>query len=71
MQYFKTMMPVPGKGEAWTFYECDAARTVRRQMTYFTGTGEVQRVPDPIVKQLYRPEVLSEADGEEFLRLWG
>jgi hypothetical protein len=71
MLYFKSAQPVPGKGQAWTFYECDDSRTVLRTLTFIPGTGEVSRVPDPIVKFLYRPELLHDAEAEEFLELWG
>lgn len=70
MQYFKTAQFVPGKGEAWTFYECDDAQKVLRTLTYISGTDELTRVPDPIVKRLYRPEILQPASAEEFASLW-
>ena len=70
MKYFKTSQPIPGKGAAWTYYECDDAGVIQRQLTDIPETGETTRVPDPIVKKLYRPEVLSDATAEEFLGLW-
>lgn len=70
MQYFKTSQFVPGKGNAWMFYECDDAQKVLRTLTHIPDTGEITRVPDPIVKRLIRPELLQPADGEEFVRLW-
>lgn len=70
MLYFKTAQFVPGKGEAWTYYECDDAQKVLRQLTYIPGTDEMTKVPDPIVKRLIRPEMLQTADGSEFLALW-
>jgi hypothetical protein len=71
MKYFKTAQFVPGKGQAWMFYEVDASGKVLRTLTHIDGTGETSRVPDPVVKRLIRPELLQEASGEEFLRLWG
>lgn len=71
MQYFKTGQYVPGKGDAWTYYECDDNQAVLRQLTHIPETGELTRVPDPIVKKLIRPEVLHDATAEEFLALWG
>jgi hypothetical protein len=71
MQYFKSAQYVPGKGDAWTYYECDANQTVLRQMTHIPGTGETTRVPDPIVKKLMRPDLVQPADEAEFTRLWG
>jgi len=70
MKYFKTAQPIPGKGAAWTYYEVDDAGVIQRQLTSIPETGELTRVPDPIVKKLYRPEVLSDATAEEFLGLW-
>jgi hypothetical protein len=70
MVYFKTAQSVPGKGDAWTYYECDDAKKVLRQLTYISGSGELTRVPDPVVKRLIRPEMLQDATQEEFLRLW-
>lgn len=71
MKYFKAAQPVPGKGTAWTYHECDDTETVLRTITHIPETNEITRIPDPIVKKLYRPEVLMEATEEEFTRLWG
>ncbi|MBW7865221.1 MAG: hypothetical protein H3C30_12520 [Candidatus Hydrogenedentes bacterium] len=71
MLYFKTAQFVPGKGDAWTYYECDDNRTILRQLTHIPETGETTRVPDPIVTRLYRPEMLQDAASAEFLALWG
>jgi hypothetical protein len=71
MLYFKTSQPIPGKGDALVFYECDDDQTVVRQLTYIEATGEIDRVPDPIVKRLYRPEILRESSQEEFQQHWG
>lgn len=71
MQYFKTSQFVPGKGNAWMYYECDDAQKVLRTLTHIPDTGEITRVPDPIVKRLIRPEILQDAEGHEFVTLWG
>ena len=71
MKYFKTSQIVPGKGNAWMYYECDDAEKVLRTLTYIPETEEISRVPDPIVKRLIRPEILQPAEGAEFLSLWG
>jgi hypothetical protein len=71
MKYFKAAQPVPGKGMAWTYHECDDAETVLRTITHIPETDEINRIPDPIVKKLYRPEILSAATAEEFVALWG
>lgn len=71
MQYFKTAQFVPGKGDAWMYYECDDAQTVLRTLTHIPATGELTKVPDPIVKRLIRPDLLQPAEAGEFLDLWG
>lgn len=71
MLYFKTSQPVPGKGDAWVYYECTDEKHVVRHVTYIDGTGETERVSDPVVKRLYRPEFLVESTAEEFLERWG
>ncbi len=70
MTYFKTAQYVPGKGNAWTYYECDDAGVIQRQMTHIPETGETDRISDPIVKKIYQPEKLQKADAAEFTRLW-
>ncbi len=70
MKYFKTSQFVPGKGDAWTYYECDDNEAILRQLTYIPETGEISKVPDPIVKRLYRPELLEVSNAQEFLSLW-
>ena len=70
MIYYKTAQFVPGKGDAWTYYECDDAKKVLRQLTHIPDSNELTRVPDPIVKRLIRPELLQDATPEEFLQLW-
>ncbi len=71
MLYFKSSQPVPGKGNAWTYYECDENQRVLRQLTHIPETDELTRVPDPIVKKLMRPDLTQETAAEEFMRLWG
>ncbi|HOV33091.1 MAG TPA: hypothetical protein PLX23_06985 [Candidatus Hydrogenedens sp.] len=70
MKYFKVVQFVPGKGNAWTYYECDDNETIQRQLTYIPTTDEISKVPDPIMKKLYRPELLETSDIQEFLSLW-
>lgn len=71
MNYYKTAQFVPGKGDAWTYYECDDENTILRQLTHIPETNELTRVPDPVVTTLFRPEVLQEATEAEFKGLWG
>ena len=70
MLYYKASQPVPGKGDATVYYECDDNQTVLRYVTHIDGTGEIERVPDHIVKKLYRPEVLRESSQAEFEQYW-
>jgi len=71
VKYFKVAQIVPGKGNSWTYYECDDTETVLRTLTHIQETGETTRIADPIVKKLYRPELLTEATADEFLEIWG
>ncbi|HOK09461.1 MAG TPA: hypothetical protein PLT82_07705 [Candidatus Hydrogenedens sp.] len=70
MKYFKISQFVPGKGDAWTYYECDDDGTILRQLTYIPTTNEINKVSDPIVKKLYRPDLLTLTEQEEFISLW-
>ncbi len=70
MLYFKTSQPVPGKGDALIFYETDDNQTIQRYVTYIPATQETERVTDPVVKKLYRPEFLMKSSEEEFLTYW-
>ncbi len=70
MKYFKSSQPIPGKGFAYTYYECDESLSVRRYVTFIPATAETKRVPNPAVKTLYQPETLMEATEEEFRRHW-
>ncbi len=70
MLYFKASQPVPGKGDAWVYYEARDDHSIVRQLTHIPATGEYQQTPDPVVKKLYRPELLQRATQEEFEQLW-
>ncbi len=70
MIYYKTSQPVPGKGDAWMYYECGTDESVRRYLSYIPATGEIDRVPNPFIKKLQRPEMLMPATEEEFHRFW-
>ena len=61
MIYYKTSQYVPGKGDAWTYYECDDAGRILRQLTHIPETGDTDCIADPVVKQLYCPEKLQRA----------
>ena len=71
MKYFKGSQFVPAKGEALMFYECaDDGVTVVRQCSFITGTGESTKTDRPVVKKLFRPEMLQPSNKEEFDRFW-
>jgi hybrid cluster-associated redox disulfide protein len=70
MIYYKTSQIVPGKGDAWMYYECNDDQSVRRYMTYIPVTGELDKVPNPFIKKLQRPEMLMECEPEEFFQHW-
>lgn len=68
--YFKTSQPVPGKGDAWMYYECTDEKQIVRYVSHIPATGEVQRVDKPVIKKLYRPELLMDSSAEEFEQYW-
>lgn len=70
MKYYKGEQFVPSKGVAELYYEVDEPDTVRRFMTVFPEIGEIERMPDPPMKRLFRPELLQPVEPEEFTRLW-
>lgn len=70
MQYFKSAMFIPGKGQAFTYSEADDQDVVHRTLTHIPATGEISRIPDPVVKRLFMKERLTACPAEEFLRLW-
>lgn len=70
MKYYKGEQFVPNKGVGAMFYEVDDSDTVTRFMSVFEQMGEIERMPDPPMKRLFRPELLEEVSAEEFERLW-
>ena len=66
MKYYKTSQPVPGKGEAWMFYECGDEGRILRYVTVIPATGEIERNSNPVVKKLYRPDLLMDSTAQEF-----
>lgn len=71
MIYYKTSQPIPGKGDAWMYYECSDEMKIIRYVTHIPATGETERNSDPIVKKLYRPELLQSSSQSEFEQFWG
>lgn len=70
MKYYRSEQFVPMKGVAQMYYEVDEAGTVVRFMTVFPDTGDVECMPDPPMKRLFRPELLDSVEAEEFNRYW-
>ena len=70
MLYFKVSQPMPGKGDAWMYYECTDDKRIVRYVTHIPVTGETQRVDNPVVKKLFRPESLLESNADEFEKYW-
>ena len=70
MIYYKTSQVVPGKGDAWMFYECNDDQSVRRYMTYIPATRELDKVPRPFIKKLQRPDMLQHCEPDEFFQYW-
>jgi hypothetical protein len=52
------------------FTEADDKGVIQRTLTFIPSTGELEKIPDPVVKFLFRPERLLPATAEEFLELW-
>ena len=70
MLYYKVSQPVPGKGDAWVYYECDDTFSIQRQMTYIPATGEIDCVPDPLVKRMTNMAYMESSSIEEFEQYW-
>ncbi|MBI5369071.1 MAG: hypothetical protein HZA54_18695 [Planctomycetes bacterium] len=71
MRYYKSAQFIPGKGEAWTYYECTDNQLIQRYVTHIPTTSEVEKVPEPVIKTLFRPDLLVPIDEPEFLAHWG
>ena len=52
------------------FYECEDDQTIRRYLTYIPSTRETEKVANPFIKKLQRPEMLMPAEKEEFEQYW-
>lgn len=70
MKYLKTSQFVPMKGEAWMYYECEDDLTVNRIVTHIPMTGETTLTPDPVIKMLFRPEMMLPSSQAEFDKHW-
>lgn len=59
------------KGNAAMLYETAEDGSVTRFMTVIEETDEVEKMPNPPMKRLFRPELLEELTAEEFEKWWG
>ena len=70
MKYYKGQQFVPNKGVAELYYEVEEPDSVKRFMTVFPEVDEIERMPDPPMKRLFRPELLEPVSAETFQQLW-
>jgi len=70
MLYYKVSQPVPGKGDAWVYYECDEKFVIQRQMTHIPASGEIDCIPDPLVKRMTNMAYMETSSKEEFEQYW-
>ena len=70
MIYYKGQQFVPVKGMAEMYYECDDEANVKRFMTVLEDVGEIERMDNPPMKRLFRPELLEKVSVEEFDKYW-
>ncbi len=70
MLYYKVSQPVPGKGDAWVFYECDEKFNIQRQMTHIPGTNETDCIANPLVKKMTNMAFMQQSSKEEFNQYW-
>ena len=70
MKYYKISQVVPGKGNAWTYYETDDNQTVMRILTHIPEVNETKLFASPKIKSLFQPERLLKAEAQEFDKLW-
>lgn len=70
MLYYKGMQFVPMKGMAAMYYETDEDANVKRFMTVLEDVGEIERMEQPPMKKLFRPEMLERVDAKEFEKWW-
>lgn len=70
MKYYRAQQFVPNKGVAELYYEVEEPDTVKRFMTVFPEIDEIELMPEPPMKRLFRPELLEPVDPETFQQLW-
>ena len=70
MKYYRGWQFVPMKGNAAMYYETGDDGSVSRFMTVIEGSGEIEKMPNPPMKRLFRPELLEQVSAEEFEKWW-
>lgn len=70
MLYYKVSQPVPSKGDAWVYYECDEQFNIQRQMTHIPGTGETDCISNPLVKKMTNMAYMQKSSKDEFDQYW-
>jgi len=70
MKYYMSTQFVPNQGEAQMFFEVNDDEVVQRTVTFISGTGELTKIPDPVVKKLFRKETLAEVEEADFMSIW-
>jgi len=70
MKYFKISQVVPGKGNAWTYYETDDSLSIQRILTHIPEVNETKLFATPKIKTLFQPERLMKSNEDEFIALW-
>jgi hypothetical protein len=70
LKYYLGWQFIPMKGNAAMYYETDEAGAVKRFMTVIESTGEIEKMSNPPMKRLFRPELLEEVSAADFEKWW-
>lgn len=70
MIYLKSVQPIPGKGDSYTFFEANEDYSVVRMLTHIPVTGEISLYEKPVMKKVFMPERLKTVKEKEFTKLW-
>jgi hypothetical protein len=70
MKFYRGEQFIPMKGVASMYFETDDDGAVSRFMTVIPGTGEIEKMPNPPMKRLFRPELLEPVEAAEFEEYW-
>jgi hypothetical protein len=70
MKYYRGTQFVPMKGTAAMYFETDDDGRVQRFVTVIPDTGEIEKMENPPIKRLYKPELLEVVDASQFDEVW-